>query len=107
MLTSKDKVAAILLMRFQILPATGIAIAQEWLKQNPESNWEKLEELLKQAQVILEKRVLKNVSSNERSHASKLIRKYRGVEITTDSLPAVALKHSSKKQLCYRGVKYS
>jgi hypothetical protein len=106
MLTSKDRVAAILLMRFQILPATGIAIAQEWLTQNPESNWEKLEELLKQAQVILDKRVLKNVTSNERSPSSKFIRKYRGLEINQESVPLINVERP-KRQLCYRGVKYS
>jgi len=106
MATSKEKVLSIMLMRYKIQPAKGFLLAEEWFKQHPETNWETLENSLKQDKVIVVEGILKEVSQPNKSDPSQSVRKYRGAEIVSETSQKPSDDNSSRKDRRYRGAKY-
>ncbi|MEM8778801.1 MAG: DNA repair protein [Cyanobacteria bacterium P01_G01_bin.49] len=103
---SEKQVLSILLMRFEVKPARGIQVAQEWLKQHPQSNWQTLLTLLKDNRLNLVDGSLKETSKSTDSTQPKMVRKYRGVEIPVDPSTNQTSNQSPGKTRQYRGVKY-
>ncbi|NES18770.1 MAG: hypothetical protein F6K41_07525 [Symploca sp. SIO3E6] len=58
MAVGKEKVFAIMLMRFNLSPAKATLIIETWFKQHPGENWETLKNLLSNNQFIVYKGVL-------------------------------------------------
>jgi hypothetical protein len=105
MATSKEKVLSILLMRYKIQPAKGYLLSEEWFKQHPQTNWETLENFLKQDKVIVVKGMLKE-SQPKNPDQSKSVRKYRGAEIVSETPQNPSDDDSLGKERRYRGAKY-
>ena len=106
MMASKEKVLAILLMRFNLKPSNAILIVQEWLKEHPTATWETLENLFHQNQVTFVEGALIDVSPSVTSETP--INKYRGAEYSKRLEPWQQFQEDSSwaANRQYRGVKY-
>ncbi|MDJ0728793.1 MAG: DNA repair protein [Crocosphaera sp.] len=104
----QHNVLSILLMRFDVEPSEGIKIAQKWLQEHSQENWGTILRLLKSNNLTLVNRELKPVTKFLSSDQPKIVHKYRGVEILTQSTKVTA-KQSNQlpdKKRRYRGVEY-
>lgn len=109
MITNEKRVIYILLMRFAIEPHQGTIMAQAWLQEHPQSDWETLLTLLKDNRLVPIEGVLKHISTSNQANKPKPIRKYRGIEIPTNTVNPREQSQSkppSKQKLKYRGLKY-
>lgn len=106
MMASKEKVLAILLMRFNLKPSKGISIVQKWFTEHPTATWETLENLFNQNQVTFVEGTLRNVSPSVTSETPT--NKYRGAEYSKLLEPWQRFQENSSWAVNrqYRGVKY-
>ncbi|NEP10911.1 MAG: hypothetical protein F6K14_11985 [Symploca sp. SIO2C1] len=98
---NKEKVFALLLMRFNIQPSKANVLAEKWLNQHPEETWESLKILLKNEQVTVSRGLLKELpqSSTPKSPTIKYRDTSRKNSHQLKSTPSV-----NKNR--YRGVEY-
>ncbi|MDJ0662278.1 MAG: DNA repair protein [Crocosphaera sp.] len=104
----QHNVLTILLMRFEVQPSEGIKIGKQWLEEHPQSNWGTILRLLKNNQLQVVEKSLKLIEPSAQTSPSKIVHKYRGVEIQpkpTSTIKDIKEQNSDKKRQ-YRGVKY-
>ncbi|MDJ0508812.1 MAG: DNA repair protein [Crocosphaera sp.] len=101
----QQNVLTILLMRFSVRPSEGIKMGEQWLNEHPQSNWATIVRLLKNNELTIVERSLKFISKPSKPNKSKILRKYRGVEMPAKPTPTIK-EQSSEKKRRYRGVEY-
>ncbi len=105
MQANKEKVFALLLMRFNIQPSKANVLSEAWLNQHPEETWESLKNLLKNEQVTVSRGVLKDVPQSMTPKGRTI--KYRGASYAVPPKNSHQFNSTpSVKKHYYRGVEY-
>ena len=79
--TAKQKIFALLLMRFKVATRDSLSISEEWLKNHPDSDWLMLESCLKNNLVRLENNKLVDIYEEKIRKVVNDLRGNEGIEI--------------------------
>ena len=101
-MNSKQKVIAILLMKYKIVITEAITMGEKWLKQNPHESWSSLNDLLINQQVIVSGTELIRINQSMTSNSEHSTNKSQDLEQARKQGPT----SKSKKKRRYRGVEY-
>lgn len=79
--TAKQKILALLLMRFKVSTRDSLQMSEDWLKAHPDSNWEILESSLKNNLVRLGDNKLVDIYDEKIRKVVNDLRGKEGIEI--------------------------
>ena len=106
-MNTREKVLAILLMRFHVSLAEAVSIVETWLKQNPQESWESLRDLLLQKQVTLSDKKLININQSMTSNSGHSATKHGDAEEVLKQEQTLKSDNRTKTRRRYRGIDYS